>query len=725
MNHIEYLSLGYQPIPIAPRDKFPTVDDWANPELDLTTLTYPKGYGTGLRTGHDGFCGLDVDIRNADIVKQLTDFLATHGVTVARVGLAPKTLFPVICHDITEKIISRKYVDHDGKVNLIEILSTGQQFVAQGIHPDTGKPYTWNADLPPLSDLTVVSGDVLQEMFHLYDLLAATAGWTIVASHKNPPKSQPTCAVQRGYNSTHRIEDILTRYGWTDLGKNRWTRPDKRSGVSATVSGNTMYCFTSSTQLNEACTYRPYEVVKLYSFDGNCQRMYDYAESEITARMAAAGFGSGERPEGASAVPLPEDYPTPFAFNKSDNRYYELLKPRAPGMVLTAFKKVYGPTVENWLIKPYPVITGMGYHPSEPVIYYDQDVQGNVLNNFVLPSHDRANDNTGQFLDLTSRIWDVHAEYVLDLLASIVQEPEKRIQVMPLLVSGFGAGKDTWIDYFKAAIGHWNCTQESLANIAGVGTSDWGNWCANSILCIVSEAETTGRQKYTLGAGLRDKITNSRLSVNIKSGSLSSRQVFTAIVGFSNLNESVVIPRGDRRIFIHRTDHQIKNFAERRQYFSQCRQEIDDPAVIGSIYNLLKTRKIIHDPYGHAPVTEYKTLLMQGSKEIEQSINEIIDSHPCDLITSQKLRSLISETTGLMINVQQYEYATKDLLTKANNGNKMRYQGSHAQRIYALRNPSKWMAHNPGSMRLELDRGGVDSQLSVEVNHVMNGLNGG
>lgn len=39
------------------------------------------------------------------------------------------------------KMSSAKFVDEKGEKHQVEILGAGQQFVAYGIHPETGKPY--------------------------------------------------------------------------------------------------------------------------------------------------------------------------------------------------------------------------------------------------------------------------------------------------------------------------------------------------------------------------------------------------------------------------------------------------------------------------------------------------------------------------------------------------------------------------------------------------------
>ena len=86
---------------------------------------------------------LDIDILDAAVSIELADKAAEMlGATpLLRIGRAPKRLLLYSCKHATAR---PAYVE--GKV---ELLSDGAQFVAFGIHPDTGRPYEWpNGDSP-------------------------------------------------------------------------------------------------------------------------------------------------------------------------------------------------------------------------------------------------------------------------------------------------------------------------------------------------------------------------------------------------------------------------------------------------------------------------------------------------------------------------------------------------------------------------------------------------
>lgn len=121
----------------------PLIDIWAN---------YP-GCGVGIACGgKTGVIGVDVDILDPVVANAVRNLIeARLGVTpLVRVGKAPKVL---LVYRTTEPMEKLSYQP-------IEVLASGQQFVAYGVHPDTGLPYHWPDENPtdtPLDALPLVS----------------------------------------------------------------------------------------------------------------------------------------------------------------------------------------------------------------------------------------------------------------------------------------------------------------------------------------------------------------------------------------------------------------------------------------------------------------------------------------------------------------------------------------------------------------------------------------
>lgn len=139
---LKLLDQGYEPLPIRPGQKRPAVDAWTTVRIDEAQVeTWCREFGhcgVGLRTGH--LIAVDIDILDTDLAYQAEAITqARLGQTMVRVGLWPKRLLLY-----RTKTPFAKY-----KVGRVEVLGLGQQFVAFGIHPDTGLPYHWpNGDSP-------------------------------------------------------------------------------------------------------------------------------------------------------------------------------------------------------------------------------------------------------------------------------------------------------------------------------------------------------------------------------------------------------------------------------------------------------------------------------------------------------------------------------------------------------------------------------------------------
>lgn len=127
----------------------PLIDIWAN---------YP-GCGVGIVCGgHSRVIAVDIDVLDAEISGAIRrTFEERLGVTpLVRVGKAPKVLLVYRC---TEKMEKLSYQP-------IEVLAHGQQFVAYGVHPDTGLPYAWPVEAPdetPVDSLPLVTPAQVRE----------------------------------------------------------------------------------------------------------------------------------------------------------------------------------------------------------------------------------------------------------------------------------------------------------------------------------------------------------------------------------------------------------------------------------------------------------------------------------------------------------------------------------------------------------------------------------
>lgn len=148
----------YNLCPIKPGTKRPDGSAWQDNPLPLARYT---GQGLGVICGplpNGGYLGaLDLDFKTPQIAEAIKQGvigyllgLPDDGDILIRTGMPPKFLIPFYS---SEPVAGKKAVGlYEPKAKQIsdnmqrlEVLGTGNQFLAYAVHPDTGKPYSWRA----------------------------------------------------------------------------------------------------------------------------------------------------------------------------------------------------------------------------------------------------------------------------------------------------------------------------------------------------------------------------------------------------------------------------------------------------------------------------------------------------------------------------------------------------------------------------------------------------
>jgi hypothetical protein len=141
---IRYVKAGYEAIPCF--GKRPVLANWPEALIDINapgiwSTTYPDATNTGIRTKHTP--AFDIDIYDLNMAEQIENELRAYfqqQPLLVRIGQPPKRLIPFRCETPFSKISVRFKAPNDEKtIHKIEVLGDGQQFIADGVHPDTGR----------------------------------------------------------------------------------------------------------------------------------------------------------------------------------------------------------------------------------------------------------------------------------------------------------------------------------------------------------------------------------------------------------------------------------------------------------------------------------------------------------------------------------------------------------------------------------------------------------
>ena len=118
-------------------------------EIEWWSRTSPAATNTGILTRLTPT--LDIDILDPEAATAIEDLVRDRfeerGRVLVRFGRSPKRCIPFRTNTPFRKIVVN-LVAPDGAGEKLELLADGQQFVAHGIHPDTGKPYSWHGGEP-------------------------------------------------------------------------------------------------------------------------------------------------------------------------------------------------------------------------------------------------------------------------------------------------------------------------------------------------------------------------------------------------------------------------------------------------------------------------------------------------------------------------------------------------------------------------------------------------
>ncbi len=140
---------GYDPLPLI--GKAPAPKEWQKridtSEGDIQTWSkvYPNATNTGVLTRL--VPTLDLDVVDEEAIRAIEELVRAnheeHGLVLMRTGKPPKLAIPFQTNEPFGKIIAN-LVAPNGTTHKIEFLGNGQQVVAAGVHPETGKPYRWH-----------------------------------------------------------------------------------------------------------------------------------------------------------------------------------------------------------------------------------------------------------------------------------------------------------------------------------------------------------------------------------------------------------------------------------------------------------------------------------------------------------------------------------------------------------------------------------------------------
>ena len=599
---------GYDVLPLVPGEKRPALPNWTKIKIDekeFPVWGMRTGTGVGLRCGN-GLVALDFDIYDRDVADA---FRRDYRGEIVRTGQPPKFLVPFQpAGGLPTKKQKITFEDILGTRHAVELLVKGQQFVAYGKHPDTGKDYHYSSgDIvnAPINSLHVLTSNELFDVFRTFAALATDAGWQLVSNtladaiNGAGPDDQPPGAIDSIDNYkppldlTHeQISQILAKVDPTEydswlrvgmalhhqfqgaaIGLKAWDKWSRRTGAGNYTAG--------------ACT------AKWGSFgtDGaGIRSTITFATLIKDTDFKIENPVLRDRPVASGKVPGEADTLTAFlsryAFMPEGNAVLDLNRPVDSALLeIAAFRNLTAgqrqevdcpvsrqnpegvrlePIHKFWLCDSKRLtVEGSGYWPGSMERLVSAPDGRLWLNTAHFPDWAAVLAGSGGSNHKASLIQPVldHLEYLMPnpderawfvgWLAFQVQRPHQRCKVTPLHISlAHGTGRGWIVSLIEQLLGKWNVTSTTMAELCGEGSAGaYHDYFDKSLVCTIGEVYEGGK-RFTISDLLRDKLTENRLNVNLKYGGKGTRDIHTNFFWMSNHNDAVVLPPGDRRVYV-------------------------------------------------------------------------------------------------------------------------------------------------------------------------------
>jgi putative DNA primase/helicase len=154
---------------------------WLTTTIDAAMVRQWANDGANIGILAEWFPGVDIDVTDEWLAKEIAAIaLRVLGPAPTRIGRPPKRLLMYRTGEAFVRTALLIYVEGQARPYLVEVLGKGRQYLIHGVHPDTGKPYTWDRELStfnPDKDLTWIKpADVERFMAEVTTLVELLPG---------------------------------------------------------------------------------------------------------------------------------------------------------------------------------------------------------------------------------------------------------------------------------------------------------------------------------------------------------------------------------------------------------------------------------------------------------------------------------------------------------------------------------------------------------------------
>lgn len=185
-------------------------------------------------------------------------------------------------------------------------------------------------------------------------------------------------------------------------------------------------------------------------------------------------------------------------------------------------------------------------------------------------------------------------EYFLNFVAHMLQHPEKKPGVMPVLLGGEGTGKGTLFQLLQAL---WTRTSLLVSNIDDV-VGQFNAAIERKFIIFMDEAMFSGDRKAQ--DRLKSMITETTVTVEQKYQPSRTIASYHRFIAASNHQHFAQVSSDDRRfLFLRVSEARKKDYA----YWAKIHRAIEDPLVVSALAYDLGARDLTNFNFRDRPAT--------------------------------------------------------------------------------------------------------------------------
>jgi hypothetical protein len=563
-----------------------------NPPAAIENFPDARALNTGVLCGE--VVAFDVDVPIQDLADQ-TVHLIEHNLgptPLVRVGMAPKILLVYRPESRFSKVQTPELVLPNAIKVKVELLAEGQQFVADGTHPDTGQPYTWTGGTPedvPIAVLPVITEAQARDVINEAERLLHTVG----AREKEKPRQE--------HKPNRCVDGLFGQVNTAALANiEAWVRalfPRARlqpgTGAWRVSSGDLGRDLEEDISIHPEGIWDFGEEAPLTAVD--LVMRYADVEKAIDAALwlcgnlgiapETLGYTGGRPrqqspPQGISLNDFHAYMPMHSYIYASTREMWPVASVNARIPPVAAVDAGGHPVLDQkskqrmlpanlWLDQNKPV-EQMTWAPGRPMLIRNWLISDGgwmsrsgvtCFNLYRPPIIDPVDPAiAAPWLSHVLKVFPDDANHILKWLAHRVQRPQEKINHAIVLGGKQGIGKDSLLEPVKPAIGPWNFVEVSPLHVLGRF-----NGFVKSVILRVNEARDLGAvDRFQFYDHMKSYIAAPPDVLRVDEKNLREYSVINCcgvIITTNHKTDGIFLPADDRRHYVAWSDLAKEDFS--------------------------------------------------------------------------------------------------------------------------------------------------------------------